>query len=177
MQDFKHDKQKYKILLLLWMISKVFKHDFCNRFGQNDGSILYYLLTWFETYSQTWANDHLRIVTTLFGSPNFNSYNMKLPLNNDHLSIMATKQGFRGWSLYPRLTVIDIVFKTSTTTTMSQHFLKLTNRYPQPKQRGLVNLTSVLVSPFQTVISHKTSIGTLNSFQQVRRWADSIKIY
>jgi len=102
MQDFKHDKQKYKILLLLWMISKVFKHDFCNRFEQNDGSILYYLLTWFETYSQTWANDHLRIVTTLFGSPNFNSYNMKLPLNNDHLSIMATKQGFRGWSLYPQ---------------------------------------------------------------------------
>jgi len=56
-------------------------------------------------YSQTWVNDHLRITTTTclqrpqFLGPNFNFYNIKLPLNNDHLSITATNYGSRGGSL------------------------------------------------------------------------------
>ncbi len=61
-------------------------------------------------YSQTWVNDHLRMTTTclqrpLFWAPDFNFYNIKLPLNNDHLSTTATNFGTRGWSLYTGLTV------------------------------------------------------------------------
>ena len=56
-------------------------------------------------YSQTWANDHLRITTTcvqrpLFWGPIFTFYSIKLPLNNDHLSTTATIFGSRGWSFY-----------------------------------------------------------------------------
>ncbi len=45
-------------------------------------------------WSQTWDNDHLRIATTWpqrppFWSPNVGLYNIKLPLNNDHLSTTA----------------------------------------------------------------------------------------
>ncbi len=61
-------------------------------------------------YSQTWVNEHRRITTTClqrppFWGPIFNFYNIKLPLNNDHLSTMATNLGSRGWSLYTCLTV------------------------------------------------------------------------
>jgi len=61
-------------------------------------------------YSQTWANDHLRIATTclqrpLFCGPVFLVYSIKVPLNNDHLSTTATIFGSRGWPLYTGLTV------------------------------------------------------------------------
>jgi hypothetical protein len=68
-------------------------------------------------YSQTWVNDHLRITTTcmqrpLFLGPNFNFHNIKLALNNDHLSTTATNFGSRGWSLYTGLTVFwNLYFK------------------------------------------------------------------
>ncbi len=63
--------------------------------------------------SQTWANDHLPMTTTSlqrppFWCPNFSFYNIKLPLNNDHLSTMVTNLGSRGWSLYTGLTVLII---------------------------------------------------------------------
>jgi hypothetical protein len=58
----------------------------------------------------TWVNDHLQITPTclqwpLYRGPNFNFHIIKLPLNNDHLSTMATNFGSRGWSLYTSLTV------------------------------------------------------------------------
>jgi len=64
-------------------------------------------------YSQTWVNDHLRITTTClqqpqFWGPNFNFHNIKLPLNNDHLSTTATNFGSQGWSLNTSLTVYTI---------------------------------------------------------------------
>ena len=65
-------------------------------------------------YSQIWFNDNLRITTTCLQRPqfwgsNFNFYNTKLPLNNDHLSTTATNLGPKGgrytqvwlYSLYP----------------------------------------------------------------------------
>ena len=63
-----------------------------------------------RVYSQTWVNDHLWTTTTClqrppFWGPIFTFYNIKLPLNNDHLSITATNLGSRGWSLYTGLTV------------------------------------------------------------------------
>ncbi len=66
---------------------------------------------WFTKYSQTWVNDRLRITTTclhrpLFWDPNFYFHNIKLHLNNDHLSTTATNFGSRGWSLYTGLTVL-----------------------------------------------------------------------
>ena len=65
-------------------------------------------------YSQTWANDHLRIATTCqqrppFCGPILSFYNIKLPLNSDHLSTMATICGSQGWSLYTGLTVHKII--------------------------------------------------------------------
>ena len=62
-------------------------------------------------YSQTWANDQLRIATTclqqpLFWGPIFNFQNIKVPLNNNHLSTAATTFGSRGWWLYTDLTVL-----------------------------------------------------------------------
>jgi len=65
-------------------------------------------------YSQTWVNDHLRIATTClqrpqFWGPNFNFHNIKLPLNNDHLSTMATNFGSQGWSLSTSLTVYKLL--------------------------------------------------------------------
>ncbi len=42
----------------------------------------------------------------LFYGPNFNFYNAKLPLNNDHLPTTATNFWSRGWSLYTGLTVL-----------------------------------------------------------------------
>jgi len=59
--------------------------------------------------SQTWANDHLWIMIIcllrlLFWGPNFNVFNIKLSLNNDHLSTTATNFGYQ-WSLYKGLTV------------------------------------------------------------------------
>ena len=61
-------------------------------------------------YSQTWANDHLRITTTClqrppFLGPIFNFHNIKLPLNSDHLSTTVSNLGSQGWSLYTGLTV------------------------------------------------------------------------
>jgi len=61
-------------------------------------------------YSQTCANDHLRKTTTClqrppFWSPIFTFYNIKQPLNKNHLSTTATIFGSRGWSLYTGLTV------------------------------------------------------------------------
>jgi hypothetical protein len=69
-------------------------------------------LMFLTTYSQTLVNDHLRITTTClqrppFRGPNFNFYNTKLPLNNDHLSTTATNFGSLGGSLYTSLTVIN----------------------------------------------------------------------
>ena len=69
-------------------------------------------------YSQTWANDHLRIATTcqqrpLFWGPIFNYYNIMLPLNHDQLSTTATFWGSRGWSLYTGLTVYCMFNLTS----------------------------------------------------------------
>ena len=64
-------------------------------------------------YCQTWANDNLRITTTcclqrpIFLGPFFNFYNTELLLNNDHLSTTATNLGYRGWSLYTGLTVLE----------------------------------------------------------------------
>ncbi len=45
-------------------------------------------------YSQTWANDYLRIATTClqrppFWSPNLDLYNINQPLNNDHLPLFV----------------------------------------------------------------------------------------
>ena len=62
--------------------------------------MLKYYLTLFK-YSQTWANDHL----PLFCGPVFSFYNIKLPLNNDHLSTTTTNLGSRGWALYTGMTV------------------------------------------------------------------------
>ncbi len=55
-------------------------------------------------YIQTWVNDHIWITTNclqrpLFWYHNFNFHNVKLPLNNDHLSTMATNFESLGWSL------------------------------------------------------------------------------
>jgi len=63
-------------------------------------------------YSQTWVNNHLRIMTTclerpLFWGLDFNFHYKKLPLNNNHQSTTATNFGSRGWSLYTGLTVIN----------------------------------------------------------------------
>ena len=66
-------------------------------------------------YSQTWANDHLRITTTCLQRPlflglNINVYNsVKLPLNYDHLSTTVTILGSRGWSLHTGLTVVEVL--------------------------------------------------------------------
>jgi len=46
-------------------------------------------------YSQNWANDHLPIATTIFESQ-FQFYNKKLPLKNDHLLTTTTKFGSQG---------------------------------------------------------------------------------
>ncbi len=67
------------------------------------------MITW--KYSQTWADDHLRIATTWlqwpsFWCPNLIFYNIEPPLNNDHLSTKTTVFGYQGWSLYTGLTVI-----------------------------------------------------------------------
>ncbi len=64
----------------------------------------------FWQYSQTWVNNHLQITTTClqrppFWSPNLSLYNIKLPLNKDHLSTTATNLGSWGWSLYTSSTV------------------------------------------------------------------------
>jgi len=69
-----------------------------------------FLLCVFE-YSQTWVNDHLWITTTclqrpLFRGHNFNFHNVKLLLNNDHLSTTAPNFGSRGWWLYTCLTLL-----------------------------------------------------------------------
>jgi len=63
-------------------------------------------------HSHTWVNDHLRITTTwkqrpLFRGPDFNFHNIKLLLNNDHLSTTATNFESRGWSLCTGLTVVS----------------------------------------------------------------------
>ncbi len=65
-----------------------------------------------SNYSQTWVNDHLQITTTclqwpLFCGPNFNFHNIKLLLNNDHLSTTATNFWSWGWSLNTGFTVHD----------------------------------------------------------------------
>ena len=67
----------------------------------------------FLNYTQAWVNDHLRIATTclqqpLFRGPIFNFYNIKKPLNNDHLSIPATIFGSRGWFLHTGLIYTQI---------------------------------------------------------------------
>ncbi len=69
----------------------------------------------FVIYSQTWVNDHFRIMTTClqqppFWGPSFNFYNIKLSVNSDHLSTTASNLGSRRWSLY---TVLAIYTKPS----------------------------------------------------------------
>ena len=46
-----------------------------------------------------------------FWGPIFTFCNIKLPLNNDHLSTTAWSLGSRGWSLYTGLTVVHILSK------------------------------------------------------------------
>ncbi len=61
-------------------------------------------------YSQTWANDQLRIaITCLYNDHHFGSLSelllLKWPLNNDHISTTATIFWFRWWLFYTGLTV------------------------------------------------------------------------
>ncbi len=64
-------------------------------------------------YSQTWANDHLRIATTCLSITttilwlHLELLLLKWPLNNEHLSKTATILGSRGWSLFTGLTVFS----------------------------------------------------------------------
>ncbi len=54
-----------------------------------------------NTYRQTWGNDHLRITTTCLKRPSskgpiFYFFNIKLPLNNDHLQTTVINLGPEG---------------------------------------------------------------------------------
>ncbi len=70
-----------------------------------------------NNYSQTWVNDHLRITTTclqrpLFRGSNFNVHNIKLPLNNDHLSTTAKNFGPREGGRYTHVWLYLINYTT-----------------------------------------------------------------
>jgi hypothetical protein len=66
-------------------------------------------------YSQTWANDRLRLTTTRLQKPLlwrrliFQFWSTKEPLDNDRLSTTATIFVSRGWSLHSGMTVIVLL--------------------------------------------------------------------
>ncbi len=86
--------------------------------SSSSSSNVFPLLTTFninDNYSQTWANDHLRIATTclwwlLFWSPNISLYKTNLHLKKDHLSKPATNLESQGGSLYASLTLVLLQF-------------------------------------------------------------------
>ncbi len=93
--------------------------------------------------SQTWANDHLRKATTCLQRPLycclvFHVYSIKVPLNNDHLSITTTIFGSRGWPLYTCLTVFEWLMSHSSS--------------PAPVRSQIFNIllvTSIVVDVFK----------------------------
>ena len=70
-----------------------------------------YFQDWITVKPEFDNNDNLLWITTTslqrppFRVPIFTFYSITLPLNNDHLSTIATNSGSRGWSLYTGLTV------------------------------------------------------------------------
>ena len=96
-------------------------YTFCVSYESFSVGILYTRIMQYRSYvilinCQTWVNNHLRIATICLQrlplwSHISNFHNIKLPLNNDHLSTTAIHLGSRRWLWYKGFSELIAVVK------------------------------------------------------------------